>query len=122
MPATAVANDLGIDMDKVKASFNKVKEGTRRNKVYSPCRIRINGELVTLRNGKGLWRQIGHCKSAIRNHLEGASYDFVRGYGTQDVWKKRRDVVNYIMDNWVGVGSGYPIEIVPVDGELAVGA
>lgn len=113
MPAPAVLKGE-VDLAKVKNSFVKVVDRMPRGKQFSPCRIRIDGSFVTLRNGKALWRRIGDCKSAIRNHLEGVSYDFVEN-GRRDKWMERRQAVSWVMENWVGVGPDYPIEIVPVE-------
>lgn len=47
-------------------SFRSLSTRTRRS---NPTQIRVLGELVSLSNGKQLWNQIGHAKSALTNHL-----------------------------------------------------
>lgn len=76
-----------------------------------PCRLRVNGAFVKVCSGKALWRHPGHLKNALRNHLCTLAY---RDRELVDDYEYRRAMEDYIMDNLVGEGPEFPIEIVPV--------
>lgn len=46
-------------------SFGEVKQ-----KKCVPYRIKYKGRYITLNSGKSLWKQLGHAKSALTNHLK----------------------------------------------------
>lgn len=91
-----------MDIEKLKSTFRPVKEKKRRKGI--PCRLRVGGKFVAVHNGKSVWGEIGHCKNAVRNHL-----DQVLG------WERARIVKDSIMKELVGVGPGFVIEIVPLE-------
>jgi hypothetical protein len=42
---------------------------------HSGWQIKINGRTIKLRSGKSLWKEKGHAKSALKEHLKCVSHD-----------------------------------------------
>lgn len=55
-------------IDAIKSSFENAKcPKTVRTR---PCRIKFNGEFITTRSKKTVWRNKGFAKAALLNHLQ----------------------------------------------------
>ncbi len=60
-------------INKIVLSFKPIV-AKKPSKAQIPHRIKVNGQYVTLRSGKSLWKSIGNAKAALNNHLSDLEY------------------------------------------------
>lgn len=57
-------------LERITKTFTELT--TRQRVSTRPVNLKFNGKLVKTASGKHVWRNIGHAKCALRNHLEHA--------------------------------------------------
>lgn len=64
-------------IERLEAALKPVKQVAKAK----PTRIKYKGEFIAIHNGKTLWQQPGHAKSATRNFIDICAGEILRDDG-----------------------------------------